>query len=96
VVAVTSSAGVVSIYDEEVGQVVAQVAGVGVQPYGITVDQRGNAARLFVSNFGDGRVAVIDLPSLDVPQDARLVAHLGAQQELDPDQGTTVCQENPQ
>lgn len=97
IVAVTcGSAGVVALYDEEVGQVVAQVAGVGVQPYGITADLRGNAARLFVSNFGDGRVAVIDLPSLDVPQAAQLVAHLGTQQELDPDQGTTVCQEDQQ
>ena len=41
---------------------------------------RGNAARVFVSNFGDGRISVIDLPDLGRPQGARLVAHLGPQQ----------------
>jgi DNA-binding beta-propeller fold protein YncE len=97
VVAVTCSfAGVVAIYDEEVGQLVAQVSGVGEQPFGLSADQRGNAVRLFASNFADGRVAIIDLPNLDIPQDARLVAHLGTLQVLDPDQGTTVCQESPQ
>jgi len=96
-VAVTcSGAGVVAVYDEEVGQVVAQVPGVGVQPAELSVDLRGNAARLYTSNFGDGRIAVIDIPNLDNPQDARLVAHLGDIQVLDPDQGTTVCQENQQ
>lgn len=94
-VAVTcSGAGVLAVYDEEVGQVVAQVPGVGVQPAELSVDRRGNAARLYTSNFGDGRIAVIDIPNLDNPQDARLVAHLGTIQVLDPDQGTTVCQEN--
>lgn len=95
-VAVTcSGAGVLVVYDEEVGQVVAQVPGVGLQPAELSVDLRGNAARLFTSNFGDGRIAVIDIPNLDNPQDARLVAHLGAIQQLDPNQGTTVCKENP-
>jgi DNA-binding beta-propeller fold protein YncE len=96
-VAVTcSGAGVVAIFDEEVGQVVAQVSGVGVQPAELAVDQRGNAARLYSTNFGDGRIAVIDIPNLDNPQDARLVAHLGTIQVFDPDQGTTVCQERQQ
>ncbi|XXF75480.1 hypothetical protein P2318_20695 [Myxococcaceae bacterium GXIMD 01537] len=96
VVVTCSLAGVVAVYDDEVGQLVAQVSGVGVQPFGLTTDPRGNGARLYTTNFGDGRVAVIDLPNLDNPQDARLVAHLGKQQELDPDQGTTVCQESKQ
>ncbi|WP_342381500.1 hypothetical protein NVS55_17870 [Myxococcus stipitatus] len=100
-VAVTGSGDeAVSIYDEEVGQLVAQVL-VGAQdpaqpsqPYGLAVDVRGNSARLFTTTFGDGRVAVIDIPNLDQPQDARRVALLGAQQLRDSRQGTSVCQES--
>jgi hypothetical protein len=33
-----------------------------------------------VSNFADGRVAVVDVPDLSAPQVARVVAHLGKQQ----------------
>jgi hypothetical protein len=74
------NAGVLAVYDDDVGDVVAQVPGVGVQPFGVAVDRRGGGARLFVSNLGDGRVAVIDMPDLNRPQGTRLVAHLGAQQ----------------
>ena len=96
VVVSCSAAGVVAIYDPDVGQVVSQVAVSEVpreqvaQPFGIAVQQQGNAARLFVSNFGDGRVAVIDLPDLASPQFARLVAHLGTRQDA---QGSSSCQE---
>ncbi|PTL76321.1 YncE family protein [Vitiosangium sp. GDMCC 1.1324] len=90
-----SAAGVVAIYDPDVGQVVAQVS-VGQisgttspQPFGLAVQQQGNAARVFVSNFGDGRVSVIDISDLNSPQLARLVAHLGARQ----DQASSTCQE---
>lgn len=101
ILAVTGSGDeAVALYDEEVGQLVAQVI-IGdqnpsqpAQPFGLTADVRGNAARLFASTFGDGRVAVIDIPDLDRPQDARLVARLGLKQERDPRQGTSVCQEN--
>jgi hypothetical protein len=81
-VAVTcAGAGVVALYDDDVGQVVSQIPGVGLQTFGLAVDRRGpNAVRLFASAFSDGRVAVIDIPDLDRPQTARLVAHLGAQQ----------------
>jgi DNA-binding beta-propeller fold protein YncE len=75
-----TSAGSVAIYDEEVGDLVALVPNVGVQPYAVAVDVQGIAARLYVSTFGDGRVAVIDLADVNRPQAARLVAHLGAQQ----------------
>jgi DNA-binding beta-propeller fold protein YncE len=91
-----AAAGVVAIYDPDVGQVVSQIAVSEVpreqvsQPFGIAVQQQGNAARLFVSNFGDGRVAVIDLPDLSSPQLARLVAHLGTRQDA---QGSSTCQE---
>ncbi|NMO21467.1 hypothetical protein HPC49_31265 [Pyxidicoccus fallax] len=99
-VAVTGSGDeAVALYDEELGQLVAQVeVGVGnpnqpSQPVGLAADVRGNSARLFASTFGDGRIAVIDIPDLDRPQNARLVARLGAAQLRDPRQGTSVCQE---
>ncbi len=77
-VAVTcTAAGTVVLYDDEVGDLVAQLPGVGAQPYSLAVDVRGNAARIFVSTYGDGRIAVIDVPSLDRPQAARIVATLG-------------------
>jgi hypothetical protein len=76
----STSTGSVVIYDDEVGDLVSTVTGVGIQPFGVAVDHRGTAARIYVSNFGDGRVAVIDVPDLSRPQEARLVAHLGAQQ----------------
>ena len=84
-----SVAGVVAVYDPDVGQVVAQVS-VGVtrgtsspQPFGMTVQRQGTtAARVFVSNFGDGRISVIDLPDLRNPQTAQLVAYLGARQDV--------------
>lgn len=90
-----STAGVLAIYDPDVGQVVAQVE-VGdtrgtklPQPFGLAVQQQGNAARVFVSNFGDGRISVVDIPDVGTPQVARLVAHIGARQ----DTGTSSCQE---
>jgi hypothetical protein len=83
-----SDAGVVAIYDPDVGQVVAQVS-VGQlrgtespRPFGLDVQREGNSARIFASNFGDGRISVIDIPNLDSPQDARLVAYLGARQDV--------------
>lgn len=81
VVAVTSSsAGTLALYDDDVGAVVALVTGIGAQPLSIAAQRRGGGARLFVSNFGDGRVAVVDVVDLDRPHEARLVAHLGARQ----------------
>ncbi|MCY1077182.1 YncE family protein [Archangium lansingense] len=83
-----SDAGVVAIYDPDVGQVVAQVS-VGQQsgtqssqPFGLAFQQAGNAARIFASNFGDGRVSVIDIADLNNPQLARLVAWLGVRQDV--------------
>lgn len=86
-------AGELALYDEDVGALVAHVPAIGIQPFGVTVDHRGNGARLFVSNFGDGRVAVIDIPDLFRPQDARLVAHLGQVQRcLTLPSGTAGCE----
>ncbi len=80
-VAVTSTtAGMVSVYDEDLGIVTAQLAGVGIQPFGLAVQTAGQAARLFVTSFGDSRVAVIDIPDLTRPAQVQLVAFLGAAQ----------------
>ncbi|MFL5344800.1 MAG: YncE family protein [Hyalangium sp.] len=93
----TRTLGVLVLYDTKLGQVVRQVGDVGTQPYGLAVDQRGtSAARVFVTNFGDGRVAVIDIPNIRQPQDARLVAYLGEPQGLDPKQGTSTCRQETQ
>ncbi|MFB1478696.1 YncE family protein [Corallococcus sp. RDP092CA] len=105
IIAVTSTGdSAVSFYDEALGQVVAQVPLVNdlnqgsnpSQAFGLTVDNPAgtNAARLFVTNFGDSQVSIVDIPDLARPQDARLVAKLGIQQQRDPNQGTSVCQEN--
>ncbi len=94
-VAVTATTTrVVVLYDAALGQIVSQVDNVGLQPFGITadVDVAANKARLYVTTFGDGRVAVIDIANLAVAQDARLVAHLGAQQGRDQEQGTSTCE----
>jgi hypothetical protein len=94
-----SDAGVVAIYDPDVGQIVAQVT-VGEtsgtqtpQPFGLAVQQQGNAARIFASNFGDGRVSVIDIANLNSPQLARLVAWIGVRQDVGQ---SAQCQEEQQ
>lgn len=79
-VVTSTSTGSIAIYDDEVGELVATVGGLGTQPFGLAVDHRGTAARVYVSDFGDGRVAVVDIADLNRPQEARLVAHLGSQQ----------------
>jgi hypothetical protein len=82
-VIVTSSLGnVVSVYDDDLGQLVAQVSDVGSQPFGLDVQTRTEAdgttrARIFVSTFGDDRVAVLDMPDVNDPQKTYVVARLG-------------------
>ncbi len=80
VVVTCSGAQSVVLYDDDVGNVVGQVNGVGLTPFGLAVDLRESGARLYVGDFDDGRIAVIDIPDLNRPQEARLVAHLGNQQ----------------
>ncbi len=81
-----STAGVLAFYDDDVGDLVAQISGVGLQPYAIAVDLKntaagpGTGARLYVSNFTDGRIAVIDVPKLADPKTAQIVAFLGRNQ----------------
>ncbi|HUM12594.1 MAG TPA: hypothetical protein VLT82_16730 [Myxococcaceae bacterium] len=76
--------GSLAFYDDDLGQIAALVPGVGAVPFAITIDRRGDFARLYVSNFGDGRIAVVDVP-LSVAAAGgrlapRLVAHIGAKQ----------------
>lgn len=89
------TAGSVVIYDEDLGDIAVEIPGVGVQPTGLAIQREGNQARIFVTDFGDGRVTVIDVPDLLRPQSARVVAYLGKLQtclvrESDPScQGVT-------
>ncbi len=74
-------AGALVLYDDDVGDIAALIPGVGAQPFGVAVQPIGAGARLFVSNFSDGRIAVIDVVDLARPHEARLVAHLGQSQQ---------------
>jgi hypothetical protein len=80
VVVTCGATGVLVIYDDERGDIAAQVDGLGLEPASFAVDLQPPGARIYVSNFTDGRVAVVDIPDLDLPQFARIVAHLGASQ----------------
>ncbi len=81
-VAITcTGAGSLVFYDDDAGNVVAQVPGLGAQPFAIAADtSRAQGVRFFVSNFNDGRVAVVDVPDVNAPQSARVVARLGQPQ----------------
>jgi hypothetical protein len=52
----------------------------------------GTGARLFIGNFSDGRIAVVDIVDLARPQNLRLVAFLGKSQECLL-QGKEKCEE---
>src|SRR5215813_228488 len=76
--------GSVVFYDDDLGQIAALVQGVGAVPFALAVDRRGDVARIYVSNFGDGRVAVIDVPvpggSAVTTLAPRIVGHIGLKQ----------------
>src|SRR5262249_9509345 len=76
--------GAVVVYDDDLGQIAALVPGVGAVPFALAVDRRGDVARIYVSNFGDGRVAVIDVPvpggSAVTTLAPRIVGHIGLKQ----------------
>ncbi len=67
-------------YDDDRGALVSTVEDLGTEPYDLAVSPRGAGARLFVSNFEDGQVAVVDLPDLAHPAAARKVALIGKPQ----------------
>ena len=76
--------GSVAFYDDDLGQIAALVPGVGAVPFALAVDRRGDVARIFVSNFGDGRIAVIDVPvpggTAETTLAPRIVGHIGLKQ----------------
>jgi hypothetical protein len=76
--------GSLAFYDDDLGQISALIPGVGAVPFAITIDRRGDWARLYVSNFGDGRIAVVDVPFTESAAGGRfaprLVAHVGSKQ----------------
>jgi hypothetical protein len=76
--------GSLAFYDDDLGQLAALVPGVGAVPFGIAVDRRDQFARLYVSNFGDGRVAMVDVPLSAEAAGGRfaphLVGHIGPKQ----------------
>lgn len=99
VLIVAQVAGSLAIFDTGVAEVVAEVKGLGVQPSQLAVDLRTGTlngasveqARVYVSNFGDGRIAVVDLPDLTRPEDARVVAYLGRRQDDVVGQQSKTC-----
>ena len=76
--------GSLAFYDDDLGQIAALVTGVGAVPFAIAVDLRDQFARLYVSNFGDGRVAMVDVPLSTEATGGRLtphlIGHIGAKQ----------------
>jgi len=68
--------GSLAFYDDDLGQIAALIPGVGAVPFAIAIDRRGDWARLYVSNFGDGRIAVVDVPLAESAADGRLAPHL--------------------
>jgi hypothetical protein len=85
-----TGANSVALYDDAAGQLANVISeGIGLQPFGLAVHAPAGApgARLFVSNFGDGQISVIDIRDVDAPSDAKVVARLGFSQlcMTDPD-----------
>jgi hypothetical protein len=73
--------GSLIFYDDDLGQVAARVSGVGAEPFAIALDPRPGVTRLYVSNFADGRIAVVDVPTGTSGSVApRLIAHIGPSQ----------------
>ncbi|MCI0573959.1 MAG: hypothetical protein L0Y66_24770 [Myxococcaceae bacterium] len=76
--------GALTVYDDGIGEVVAGLFRLGKQPYGVAVNVREDGvvkrARIYVSLFGEGRVAVVDMPDVTKPEDTFPVAYLGAKQ----------------
>jgi hypothetical protein len=84
-----TAAGFLVLYDDDVGNLVGQVPNVGLQPDSLAIDERpagtcpnpaASCMRVFVSNFTDGRVAMIDVTDTTRPQEAHIVGWLGAAQ----------------
>ncbi len=92
-------ANVLAFYDDELGSVTAALSGVGDEPFAIVTAPRtlgtGPGAtllpgvRLFLTAFGSGQVAVVDLPDPLDATTARVIAMLGTYED------TTASPVNP-
>lgn len=76
----SSTAGVVTLYDDQSELVVEVVRNVGLQPAGLAVARDGVGARIFVSAFGEGRVSTIDIADVTHAKGAFVSARLGKSQ----------------
>jgi DNA-binding beta-propeller fold protein YncE len=85
-----STANLVSVYDEDVGKIVREYTGVGDAPYAMVFQRNGAGARMFVSSFGSGSVAVVDIPDLVTP-DSIVVGHIGQTHECTLSEGAGGC-----
>lgn len=83
--------GSLIVFDSEAGQPVATLTGFGFAPYGLAVQTIGQGARLYVGLFGEGRIAVVDVPNLENPEDIRLVARLGTYDVCTINPGSRGC-----
>ncbi len=86
---------VLAFYDDDLGQVSAALPGVGDEPFAIVATVRNDGpailpgVRLFVTAFGSGQIAVVDVPDLFDATQARVVAMLGTFED------TTASPVNP-
>ncbi|HVE87333.1 MAG TPA: hypothetical protein VND93_30965 [Myxococcales bacterium] len=91
--AVGPSQGALFVFDDTAGRVVAELDGIGFQPYGLAIQPVGAGARVYVGLFGEGRIAVVDVPDLDQPEGAHLVARLGTSHVCVVNPGALGCSE---
>lgn len=99
VVVTCADSGLLAFYDDEIGTVTAAIPGVGDEPFGVASAVRSlgtgpgakvlPGARLFVSAFGSGQVAVVDIPDLLDARTAQTVAFIGTRED------TTTTPINP-
>ncbi|WP_373047929.1 hypothetical protein [Vulgatibacter sp.] len=79
-VVVTNDDGLYFV-DTRTGLASGAVENIGIAPAAVAVRPNGTGARLYVPSFGEGTLAVIDLPDLFRPSSAEVVAILGNSQE---------------
>ena len=93
---VSSGSSALSFYDQDAGILTGQLPSLGEGPFSMasSLRENGAGARLFVGNFSDGRIAVVDIVDLTRPKDLRLVAFLGKSQEC-LIQEKAKCEEGP-
>jgi hypothetical protein len=76
-----------AFYDDELGTVTAALPNIGNEPFAIVsslrtvgvgaAEQVLSGARLFVTDFGSGQIAVVDIPDLTDARSAQVVAFIG-------------------